>query len=157
MSGLFEAVAPRARDGAVAAVVAAVVSGAPSTLWALARGRDPLEAVRAAGTALIPAAGPLVGIAAGAVVHGVVSLGWGVVLGCLVPRQRPVVAGSVAGVAIAGLDLGLIAPRFVPEVAALDVGPQVADHLLFGATVGAVLRLRQRRRHRDARVTRSRR
>src|SRR5205814_4681241 len=46
--------AGRVRDRAAAGLIAAVVSGAPSTLWALARGRDPLEATRAAGSIVAP-------------------------------------------------------------------------------------------------------
>jgi hypothetical protein len=37
-----------------AGAVAAAVSGAPSTLWALAAGRDPFEATLAAGSMLLP-------------------------------------------------------------------------------------------------------
>ncbi len=44
-----------------------------------------------------------------------------------------------AGALIAALDLGFIARRRFPAVAALPVGPQVADHLLYGALVGLVL------------------
>jgi hypothetical protein len=49
------------------------------------------------------------------------------------------------GLAIAALDLGLIARRF-PRVRALPQGRQWADHVAFGLAVGAVLRARRRRR-----------
>jgi hypothetical protein len=43
-----------------------------------------------------------------------------------------------AGAAIAALDLGLVARRF-PAIRALPQAPQWADHLMFGAVLGAVL------------------
>jgi len=46
-------------------------------------------------------------------------------------------AMSAAGLAIAWLDLGIARRRF-PAIAALRQGPQVADHVAFGAVVGAV-------------------
>jgi hypothetical protein len=52
--------------------------------------------------------------------------------------------GLAGGAAIAALDLGLLAHgpigRRWPLIRALPVGPQVADHLAFGAIAGAVLR-----------------
>lgn len=131
-----------ARDGVVAGAIAGVVSGAPSTLWALIRGGDPLEAARAAGSILAPDAGPLGLYTAAAAVHTGLSLGWGVVLARLLPRRRPVVTGAVAGLAIATLDLGIVG-RHLPRVRALPSGPQAADHLLYGVTVAIVLRRRR--------------
>ena len=119
--------------GLVAGAVAAVVSGAPSTAATLVSGRDPLEAVRAAGC--IVGSPTLVG---GAVVHTVVSLWWGVVLAAVLPRQRRALWGVAAGGVIAALDLGVVARRF-PRIRALPTLPQVADHLAYGAVVGAVL------------------
>jgi hypothetical protein len=43
-----------------------------------------------------------------------------------------------ASVAIALVDLRLIAPALFPEVAALEFWPQLADHLMWGACVGVV-------------------
>ena len=117
----------------VAGAFAGVVSGLPSTAHALLTGRSPLEAVRAAGT--------LVGsptVAAGAVVHAALSLGWGGLLALALPRRRAVVWGGAAGLAIAALDLGVVG-RQLPRIRALPVLPQVADHFLYGASVGAVL------------------
>ena len=129
----------RVADGLVAGAVAGVVSGAPSTAHALVSGRRALDAVRAAGT--------LVGsptVAAGAAVHAAVSLGWGAVLGAVVPDRHSVRWGAVAGVVIAAIDLGVIG-RCFPRIRALPVLPQVADHVAYGATVGAVLALSARR------------
>lgn len=135
-------------DGLVAGAVAGVLSGLPSTAHALVTGADPLAAARAAGNLLLPArssSGSL--LAAGAAAHTVISIGWGTVLAVAVRRTPPVAAGVIAGAAIAALDLGLLAHgplrRRWPLIRALPVGPQVADHLAFGAVAGAVLRLRR--------------
>jgi hypothetical protein len=135
------------RDGLVAGAVAGVLSGVPSTVHAVAAGRDPLAAARAAGNLLLPAsARPAALLAAGGLAHGVISLGWGTVLAVAVRRTSvasPVAAGALAGAVIAALDLGLLAHgpagRRWPLIRALPVGPQVADHLAFGAVAGAVL------------------
>lgn len=126
-------------DGLAAGAVAAVVSGAPSTAYALATGRDPLEATLAAGKIALPnETRRAVLVAAAVPVHLALSLGWGVVLAHALPRQRPVLAGALAGLAIAALDLG-VAGRRIPTVRALPLAPQLADHVAYGATVGAVL------------------
>jgi hypothetical protein len=130
----------------VAAAVAGVLSGAPSTIHALLTGRDPLAAARAAGNLLLPAdAAPEALLVAGGLAHGAISLGWATVLGVAVRRtsRAPVAVGVAAGAAIAALDLGLLAHgppgRRWPLIRALPVGPQIADHLTFGAIAGAVL------------------
>lgn len=126
-------------DVLAAATVAGIVSGAPSTLHALATGRDPLEATLAAGSILLPREqrrGRLV--LAAVPVHAALSLGWAVVLAEILPRRRTAAAGAAAGVAIAALDLGVVG-RLFPRVRALPLAPQVADHLVYGATVGWLL------------------
>ena len=131
------------RDGVAAGAFAAVVSGAPSTLYALATGRDPLEATVAAGSLLLPRErrrGRL--ILAAAPVHGAISLGWALVLARILRARPSVVAGMGAGLAIALVDLGVLGRRF-PRIRALPGPPQVADHLAYGATVAAVLRRRR--------------
>lgn len=127
------------RAGLRAGAVAGVLSGGPSTTHALATGRSPVEAVRAAGTLLLPAdRAPGALAAAGVVAHGAISLGWGVVLAAVLPRRHRVLWGAVAGLALAGLDLGLFARRW-PRIRALPTVPQVADHVAYGALVGAAL------------------
>lgn len=119
--------------------MAAVLSGLPSTLHALATGGDLFEPTRAAGSILWPgerADARL--LPAAALVHGALSLGWGTALALSLPRRCEVLGGAAAGLAIAALDLGLIGRRF-PRVEALPLGPQVADHIAFGAVAGAVL------------------
>jgi hypothetical protein len=126
------------RDRAAAGLIAALVSGAPSTVWAGVRGRDPLEATLAAGSIVLGGErrrGPL--LVAAAVVHVSVSLFWAAVF----PRRAGVVGGALFGLGIAALDLGVLGLRF-PRIRALPLAPQVADHALFGAVVGAALRAR---------------
>lgn len=72
--------------------------------------------------------------------HVGVSAGWTVVL-AVVDRLRPlgVRSGAVAGAVIALVDLELVG-RWFPAVRDLPRLPRWADHLTFGALVGAVLR-----------------
>jgi hypothetical protein len=126
-----------------AGVVAGVVSGAPSTLHALATRRDPLEATKAAGTLLLPREDrtlPLLGAAA--VAHAALSVGWAHVLAATLPRRHTTAWGAAAGLAIAAIDLGLIGRRF-PRIRALPLAPQLADHVVYGASVGWTLRHRR--------------
>lgn len=120
-----------------AGAVAAVLSGAPSTLHAVATGRDPLEATLAAGSILLPdeARRPYL-LAAAVPVHLALSLGWAVVLDRIGVRTAR--AGAVAGLAIAALDLCIAGRRF-PRIHALPLVPQVADHAAFGAIAGRLL------------------
>jgi hypothetical protein len=136
-----------ARDLLVAWFVATVFSGLPSTLHAFATGADPLEATRAAGRMLLPAATDTrVLFAAAAFVHPAVSAFWTGVFALAVPA-RHVLLGAVAGAAaVALLDLRVLAPAFFPAVAALPFWPQFADHLAWGALLGGTLRFRLARR-----------
>lgn len=139
-------------DALVAGAAAAVLSGVPSTSHALASRSDPLEATYAAGALLLPRERrPLALVAAAAVVHGALSLGWSAVLAASLPRRRTAVWGALAGLAIAALDLGLVGRR-VARIRALPLAPQVLDHVAFGATVGAVLSARRSRAARAARA-----
>ena len=129
------------RDALAAGAWAAVLSGVPSTLHALATGRDPLEATKAAGSILLPGERRTLPLVAAAVpVHLALSLGWALVLARL--GVRGPLRGAAAGLAIAALDLG-VAGRAVPRVRALPLGPQLLDHAAFGAIVG--VRLARRR------------
>jgi hypothetical protein len=121
-----------------AAAWAAVLSGAPSTLHALATGRDPLEATLAAGSVLLPQEQRRSRLLAAALpVHLGLSLGWTVVLDRAGVRgARP---GALAGLAIAAIDLGMIGRR-VPRVRTLPLAPQLVDHAVFGAVAATALR-----------------
>ena len=120
-----------------AAAWAAVLSAAPSTVHALATGRDPLEATSAAGTVLLPGETRRPRLLAAAVpLHLALSLGWTVVLDRA--GVRGAARGAAAGLAIAALDLG-VAARLFPRVSALPLLPQLADHAAFGAVAGRLL------------------
>ena len=115
-------------------MLAAALSGAPSTVHALVTGGDPLAAARAAGALLLPRERrtfPL--LLAAFPVHVGVSLFWASVI----PRRAGVAGGAACGLGIAALDLRLLAPA---RVRALPTWPQVADHVAFGAVVGWALR-----------------
>ena len=134
------------RDALVAAAVAAVLSGVPSTAHAILNGIDPLEASMAAGTLLLPderRASRL--LPAALVAHCGLSLGWALVLALALPRRRTVAWSLPAGLAIAALDLGIIGRRH-PRIRMLATAPQVLDHLAFAGTVAAVLSVRRARR-----------
>ena len=124
------------------AAVAAVLSGAPSSVWALARGGSPraawasgVEATRAIGT-LVPPGRP--GSVRGALAHAAISVAVGEALGAWVPRSRSVAWGALGGLAVGWVNLGVIARRRYPQIAALPLGPQLADNAAFGAVFAAV-------------------
>jgi hypothetical protein len=120
-----------------AAAWAAALSGTPSTAHALATGRDPLEAARAAGTILLPReTRPDRLLAAAVPIHVGISLAWTIVLARA--GVRGAIRGGIAGLAIAAVDLGFAARRF-PRIRQLPLGPQLADHAAFGAIVGRLL------------------
>lgn len=122
-----------------AGLLAAVVSGAPSTLYAVVTRRPLLEATEAAGSILLPdetRASRLVP-AAGAV-HVALSLFWSHVLARALPRGRPVLWGSTAGIAVAILDLLILGRRW-EKIRDLPLAPQFADHVAFGLAVALAL------------------
>jgi hypothetical protein len=132
------------RDALVAGTVAALVSGLPSTCWAVVAGRDPLESTLAAGSVVCPHEARRARLAAAAVpLHLALSFGWAVVLARVLPRRRELAAGAFAGLAIAAVDLGVAGRRY-PRVRALPLLPQLADHVAYGAAVGFVLARRRR-------------
>ena len=121
---------------------ATLLSGLPSTTWALLTGSDPLEATWAAGAMLVPIdSGPRLLFASAALVHLTVSLYWAVVFWMLLPRRHVVLWSVLGSAVVAIIDLQLIAPIMFPSIRALAFGPQLADHLMWGALLGIVLRL----------------
>ena len=135
-------------DALAAGAVAAVVSGAPSTLHALLTGRDPLEASLAAGTLLLPGEQrPARLLPVATLAHVALSLGWAVVLAHVLPRRRASAAAALAGLAIAALDLGIVGRRF-ERIRGLPLAPQVLDHVAYAVTVAAVLERRRGARRR---------
>lgn len=117
-----------------AALVAGTVSGAPSTLHALATGRSPLAAARAAGAIL-----GRPGLVRGAVAHAAITVWWTTVLAATIPPGHEVAGSTAAAAGIHALDLGVIGRR-IPPIAELPQLPQLLDHLAFGAVAGATLR-----------------
>lgn len=123
----------------VSAAVGGTIGAMPSTLAALVSGRDPLEATLAAGSILLPREHRRPRLVAAALpVHAALSVFWAAVLERALPRRGTVAWGAGAGVAIAALDLLVIGRRFA-RVRALPFGPQLADHVAYGAAVGFVL------------------
>lgn len=137
---------PRFRRGDLlyAWLIATVFSGLPSTLHALVTGGDPLEATRAAGAMLVPAAShTVILVAAAAIVHSGVSLFWAAVFAWLLPHRHAALWAVAGAAAVAVLDLRVIAPVLFPAVAALPFWPQFADHLMWGALLGGTLQVRR--------------
>jgi hypothetical protein len=137
------------RDVLRAGLIAAAVSGLPSTAIALARGDDVLDGARAAGAMLLPRETRTLPLLAAAMpVHLALSLGWAVVLDRVLPPGRERLGGLAGGLAIAALDLGVIGRR-IPAIRALPQPRQWADHAAYGLAVGTVLA--RRRVHSPAR------
>ena len=130
---------PGLSDALIAGGCAALFSGIPSTLYAWLTGGDVMEATRAAGAMLIPASSSDRELfLAAALVHGAVSLFWTSILVPLLPRRHTVAWATLALACVALLDLRVIGQLF-PEILALPFWPQFADHLAFGAILGADL------------------
>lgn len=123
-----------------AGLAGAVFSGVPSTVVALARREDVLEAARAAGRIVLPreTRTPVL-LAAATPVHLGLSVGWAAVLDAL---DAGPLSGLAAGLAIAALDLGVIGRR-IPAIRELPQPRQWADHAAYGLIVGQWLRRRR--------------
>jgi hypothetical protein len=128
-----------------------LLSGIPSTLYALASGGDAMEATRAAGAMV----GRPHSIVAAAAVHAAVSLFWCAVLWLALPTRHTTLWALAAAAAIAVLDLRIIAPLAFPEVAVLAFWPQFADHLAWGACVGVTFEYCRRSAVRKSPVSRT--
>ncbi|HZQ26078.1 MAG TPA: hypothetical protein VFA94_00135 [Acidimicrobiales bacterium] len=118
-------------------LAAAMLSGIPSTVAARWQGEPLAASTRAAGTLLGRQS-----VVRGAVAHGLISAWWTWAVWRLVarvPRVPASVAGPVAGLAIAGVDLGIVGRRY-PAIRALPVWPQLADHVVFGTIVAVSAR-----------------
>jgi hypothetical protein len=138
-------------DVLAAGLAGAVVSGVPSTVWTLAEGGDVWEGARALGKVLVPRSErTAVLLVAGTPVHLALSVGWAGVLAAVLPERAEPLLATLGGLAIAGLDLVVLA-RFFGPIAALPQGRQWADHAAFGLTVGAVLAATRRADRRPAR------
>ena len=130
-----------------ATLLAATVSGLPSTLHALATERSLRSAVvyvcdttRAVGT-LSPPGRP--GLGRGLVVHLAISMLCGEALARMLPRGRSVPWGAGAGFAIGVLNVGVIG-RWFPAIRDLPLVPQLADNAMFGIVFAVALDRRDR-------------
>ena len=121
-------------------VVAAALSGWPSTFHALRQGgvRSAAayvgDATRAAGTLVPPGRAS---VWRGASAHLAISVACGEALARTLPRRRSVAWGAVGGLAIGAFNVGLIGRRF-PAIRALPLLPQLADNVMFGIVFAAV-------------------
>ena len=130
-------------DALAAGTAGALLSGVPSTVVTLARRESLLDGVTAAGSILLPAerrTAPL--IAAAVPVHLALSFGWAALMAVLLPRRATVPFAVAGGLAIAALDLEVIARAF-PRIRALPQARQWADHVAYGLAVGVVVRRRR--------------
>jgi hypothetical protein len=120
---------------------AALLSAAPSAFISLRRHRalgpvlgDLLSATRAAGT-LLPRGRP--GLLRGAAVHAILSVGCGELLARTLPVRCSPMWGAAAGLAIGGVNVGVIGRSF-PEIRALPLTSQLADNAAFGVIFALV-------------------
>lgn len=117
-----------------------MLSGVPSTAWAIVRRQDPLAPTRAAGRLLLPDTTDQVALlTSAAAAHGALSLAWTAVL-----RRLPggPFHSACYGAAIAALDLGsahVIRGRHLAPIADLPVVPQLADHVAFAVIARAAV------------------
>lgn len=112
---------------------------------AVLRGQNVLASTEAIGAAVLRRRSlRTTRLLAGAAVHLILSLLWARVLDRLLrgplsnaasTRTERAVAGATFGLGIAALDLGIVGRR-LPTIRSLATGPQVADHLAYGALVG---------------------
>lgn len=132
-------------DIVIAAAWAALLSGIPSTVYAVLADGDPMEATRAAGAMLISyEASDIELFMAAGLVHVAVTLFWAFILATVLPRRHLVWWCVAAAALIAFLDVKLIARAVFPEVYELDFWPQFADHIAWGAAFGVALDWRRR-------------
>jgi hypothetical protein len=130
------------QDVLLAALVAGVTGGVPSTTLALLAGDDVLRPTRAAGAMLISSQSPTAALLVAAVmVHMSVSIFWAAIFARCLPRRRIMLWATLAAGVVAVFDLRVVG-RLFPEIFALPFWPQFADHLAWGFTVGAVLHWR---------------
>ena len=123
-----------------AGLIASLVSGVPSTMHALAIGRDPLEATAAAGSLVLRDSRSRSHLLLAALpTHAVLSVLWAFLIAAGLPPRRRVFAGAAYGLGIAVIDLGIVGRTF-PRIRALPLRPQVADHVVFGVVVAALTR-----------------
>ena len=127
------------RTTLIAAMVAGLAGALPSTLYSIATGGDWLASINAV-AAMVNAEQLAMAwrVSVATAIHLAISLLWATLLVAILPRRRTLLWASAAGILIAVLDLRILAPMFFPEVASLSFWPQLADHIVWGASMGAV-------------------
>jgi hypothetical protein len=132
-----------------ATVLAATLSGVPSTLHALIKGRGlrsaavyVYDATCAAGT-LVPPGRP--GFGRGVAVHLAISMLCGEALARTLPREHCTEWGAAAGLVIGAVNVGVIGRSF-PAIRSLPLVPQLADNMMFGTLFAMTLDRRDRQR-----------
>jgi hypothetical protein len=125
-----------------ATLLAAAVSGLPSTLHASIKQRSlrsaaayVYDATRAAGT-LVPPGRP--GFGRGVFAHLTISMLYGETLARTLPRDHRPEWGAAAGFAIGVINVGVIG-RWFPAIRGLPLVPQLADNVMFGTVFAVVL------------------
>jgi len=125
-----------------ATLLAATLSGLPSTLYAFVKQRSlrsaavsAYDATRAAGT-LLPPGRP--GFGRGVVAHLAISMLCAETLARTLPRDHRAEWGAAAGLAIGVVNVGVIGKSF-PAISDLPLVPQLADNVMFGGVFGALL------------------
>jgi len=131
-----------------AALLASVLSGAPSTLHSLfttrsvkSAARGTLDATRAVGTLLPPGRPALV---KGAVAHLGISFAMAELLARTLPEKHPIVWGAAAGLTMGLLNVAVIGRSF-PSIRALPIGPQLTDNVAFGVVFATAVDARPQR------------
>ena len=132
-----------------ASLLAATLSGLPSTLHAVIKQRslrsaavDAYDTTCAVGT-LVPPGRP--GFGRGAAAHLAISMLCGETLARTLPRDHSAAWGAAAGLLIGVINVGVIGRSF-PAISRLPLVPQLADNVMFG-TVFAVALDRRDRQH----------
>jgi hypothetical protein len=130
-----------------ATLLAATISGLPSTLHAAIKRRSlraaanyVYDATRAVGT-LVPPSRP--GFGRGLVVHLAISMLCGETLARTLPRDHAVEWGAAYGLVIGVINVGVIGRSF-PAIRDLPLVPQIADNVMFGTVFAAALDRRYR-------------
>jgi hypothetical protein len=125
-----------------ATLLAATLSGLPSTLYALVKQRSlrsaavsAYDATRAAGT-LLPPGRP--GFGRGVVAHLAISMLCAETLARTLPRDHRAEWGAAAGLVIGVVNVAVIGKSF-PAISDLPLVPQLADNVMFGAVFAALL------------------
>jgi hypothetical protein len=125
-----------------ATALAAALSGTPSTLDALARGRsaralvDHLRKATCAAATLIPPGRP--SFARGTLMHVAFSAMYGEALARTLPERHSVPLAAVYGLATGIVNIAVIGRRY-PAIRTLPLLPQIADHVAFGVVFAMVV------------------